>query len=85
MKEIEYLTETEGFIKKKMKPNFQALRQKIGSENEIGHTALSNFSQHEISLFEKEGRYSVPLIDELRIVTLSRSRNHQSKTYRAGL
>jgi isoleucyl-tRNA synthetase len=26
--------------------------------------ALSNFSQHEISLFEKEGRYSIPVTDD---------------------
>ena len=33
--------------------------------------ALQNFSQHKISLFEKEGRYSLPLNDEFVELTLS--------------
>ena len=33
--------------------------------------ALQNFSQHEISLFEQEGRYSLPLNDEFVELTLS--------------
>ena len=61
VKEIEYLTDTEGFIKKKMKPNFSALGKKLGPKMKAVTTALSNFSQHEISLFEKEGRYSIPV------------------------
>ena len=64
VKEIEYLTDTEGFIKKKIKPNFQALGKRLGAKMKIVSQALSDFSQHEISLFEKEGRYSVPVGDE---------------------
>jgi isoleucyl-tRNA synthetase len=65
VKEIEYLTDTEGFIKKKIKPNFQALGKKLGSRMKVVSQALSNFSQHEISLFEKEGRYSISVGDEI--------------------
>ena len=61
VKELEYLTDTEGFIKKKIKPNFQALGKKLGPKMKAVTTAMAGFSQHEISLFEKEGRYSVPL------------------------
>ena len=64
VKEISYLTDTEGFIKKKIKPNFIALGKKLGARMKAVSTALSNFSQHEISLFEKDGRYSVPLSDD---------------------
>src|SRR4029079_2523497 len=64
VKEIEYLIDTEGFIKKKIKPNFQALGKKLGPKMKTVSQALSNFSQHEISLFEKEGRYSIPIGDE---------------------
>jgi len=63
VKEIEYLTDTEGFIKKKIKPNFVALGKKLGPKMKAVSTALNNFSQHDISLFEKEGRYSIP-VDE---------------------
>ena len=62
--EIEYLTDTEGFIKKKIKPNFQALGKKIGFKMNAVSQALANFSQHDISLFEKDGRYSIPVGDE---------------------
>jgi isoleucyl-tRNA synthetase len=61
VKEISYLSDTEGFIKKKIKPNFQALGKKLGPKMKAVSTVLSNFSQHEISLFEKEGRYSIPI------------------------
>ncbi|MFL5788132.1 MAG: isoleucine--tRNA ligase [Flavisolibacter sp.] len=61
IKEIEYLTNTEGFIKKKIKPNFQALGKKLGPKMKKVTDALSKFSQHDISLFEKEGRYSLAL------------------------
>ena len=32
VKEFEYLTETEGFIKKKVKPNFKSLGAKMGAK-----------------------------------------------------
>ncbi|HZI01347.1 MAG TPA: DUF5915 domain-containing protein, partial [Flavisolibacter sp.] len=69
VKEIEYLTETEGFIKKKIKPNFIALGKKLGPKMKAVSTALNNFSQHDISLFEKEGRYSIP-VDEKEYIEL---------------
>ncbi|HVF97041.1 MAG TPA: isoleucine--tRNA ligase, partial [Flavisolibacter sp.] len=71
IKDIEYLGETEGFIKKKLKPNFQALGKKLGAKMKSVTAALQNFSQHEISLFEKEGRYSLPFNDEYVELTLS--------------
>ena len=64
VKELEYLTDTEGFIQKKIKPNFQALGKKLGPKMKEVSQALSKFSQHEISLFEKEGRYSIPLTND---------------------
>ncbi|HEV7333467.1 MAG TPA: isoleucine--tRNA ligase [Flavisolibacter sp.] len=71
VKEISYLTETEGFIKKKIKPNFVALGKRLGPRMKAVSTALQNFSQHDISLFEKEGRYSLPLSDEAVELTLA--------------
>ncbi len=71
VKTVEYLTDTEGFIKKKIKPNFIALGKKLGPRMKAVSTALQNFSQHDISLFEKEGRYSLPLSDEAVELALS--------------
>lgn len=61
VKEVEYLTDTEGFIKKKIRPNFQALGKKLGAKMKAVSTALGEFSQHDITLFEKEGRYSLAI------------------------
>lgn len=71
VKEISYLTETEGFIKKKIKPNFISLGKRLGARMKAVSTALQNFSQHDISLFEKEGRYSLRLNDEAVELALS--------------
>jgi isoleucyl-tRNA synthetase len=71
VKEIAYITETEGFIKKKIKANFQALGKKLGPKMKAVTGALANFSQHEISLFEKEGRYSIPVGNEFVELVLS--------------
>ena len=71
IKAIEYLTDTEGFIKKKIKPNFQALGKKLGPKMKLVTEALSKFSAHDISLFEKEGRYSLRLDNESIELTLS--------------
>ncbi|HEX6334235.1 MAG TPA: isoleucine--tRNA ligase [Flavisolibacter sp.] len=71
VKEMHYLTDTEGFIKKKIRPNFQALGRKLGPRMKTVTSALAGFSQHEISLFEKDGRYSVPVgADEVVEITL---------------
>lgn len=64
VKELEYLTDTEGFIKKRIKPNFSALGKKLGPKMKAVSTALNNFTQHDISLFEKEGRYFIPVEGE---------------------
>lgn len=71
IKELDYLNDTEGFIKKKVKPNFSALGKKLGPKMKLVGGGLANLSQHEISLFEKEGRYSLPLNDEFVELTLS--------------
>jgi isoleucyl-tRNA synthetase len=71
IKEIEYLSDTEGFIKKKIKPNFVALGKKLGPKMKEVSVALGKFSQHDISLFEKEGRYSLPFGDDSIDLALS--------------
>jgi len=64
VKEIEYLTETEGFINKKIKPNFVALGKKLGHKMKAVSAALANFTQNDISSFEKEGTYVLHINDE---------------------
>ena len=63
VKHIEYLSDdAEGFIRKKIKPNFVALGKKLGSLMKTVSALLAKFSQAEISQLEKEGHYTL-LID----------------------
>jgi isoleucyl-tRNA synthetase len=62
VKELQYLSDSDGFIKKKIKPNFVALGKKLGPKMKSVSTALAAFSQENISKLEKEGRYTL-LID----------------------
>lgn len=64
VKEIEYLTETEGFINKKIKPNFIALGKKLGPKMKAVSTALANFTQNDISSMEKEGKFILQIDGE---------------------
>ncbi len=70
VKGIEYLTDTEGFISKKIKPNFIALGKKLGSKMKAVSAALSGFTQHDISLMEKEGQYTLDIGEPL-VISLS--------------
>jgi len=76
VKEIEYLTETEGFINKKIKPNFIALGKRLGAKMKAVSAALGKFTQNDISAFEKEGKFILdvegePLILQLTEVEIS--------------
>ncbi|SMC63813.1 isoleucine--tRNA ligase [Pedobacter africanus] len=59
IKAIEYITDTAGFIKKKIKPNFKALGPKVGKDMKAVAEKVSNMSQEELVDFENKGRYSV--------------------------
>ena len=62
VKEVEYLTADNSFIKKKIKPNFQTLGKKLGPKMKAVAAALGNFSQEQIAELEKETVYNL-LID----------------------
>ena len=64
VKEIQYLTETEGFIKKRIKPNFVALGKKLGPKMKAVSLALAEFTQDDIAKLEKEGQYSLSIDGE---------------------
>jgi isoleucyl-tRNA synthetase len=64
VKEIEYLAETEGFINKKIKPNFIALGKRLGPKMKAVSAALANLSQNDISAFEKQGNFILQIDGE---------------------
>jgi len=53
VKEIEYITDTEGLITKKIKPMFRTLGKKYGKQMKDISAAFTNFTQKEISEIEK--------------------------------
>lgn len=76
VKELQYLTDADGFIKKKIKPNFQALGKRVGAKMKAVSAAIQAFDQEAISKLEKEGSYSLeidtePLILQIHEVEIS--------------
>jgi len=71
VKEIEYLTQTEGFIKKKVKPNFIALGKKLGAKMKAVSKALEGFTQNDIAKLEKEGHYTLSIDNEPLILQVN--------------
>ena len=61
VKEIQFLTDTEGFIKKKIKPNFKALGNRLGAKMKLAAAAIGAFSQEDISRLEKEKKLPITL------------------------
>ena len=60
IKDIEFITDTAGFISKKVKPNFKTLGPKVGQAMKEVAAVLTALSQEEISNFEKEGTFAIP-------------------------
>jgi isoleucyl-tRNA synthetase len=71
VKEIQYLADTDGFIKKKIKPNFVALGKKLGPKMRAVSAALAAFIQEDISKLEKEGSYSLLIDGEVLILQIN--------------
>ena len=69
VKEFEYLTDTEGVIKKKVKANFKTLGARLGGKMKAANAAIVNLSQHEITSLEKEGQYTLNLDGEEIIIS----------------
>jgi len=70
VKEIEYVTDTMGIIKKGIKPNFKTLGRRLGKNMKAGAEIINNLSQEEISEIEKTGTYNLNLNGETYDLTL---------------
>ncbi len=64
VKEVEYLAEDNGFISKKIKPNYVALGKRLGSKMKAVAAALAVFTKEDIAQLEKEGSYSLLIENE---------------------
>jgi isoleucyl-tRNA synthetase len=59
VKEVEFLTDTEGIIKKKIKPNFKTLGPKYGKLMKQISGAIVQFDQHKIAELENTGSVEI--------------------------
>jgi isoleucyl-tRNA synthetase len=69
VKEINYITETEGVISKKLKPNFKLLGAKLGTKMKQASAVIAALSQNEISELERTGTLTI-LVEDSPIVLL---------------
>ena len=64
VKEINYITETEGVISKKVKANFKLLGAKLGTKMKQASAVIANLTQAQISSLEKEGSLALDIEGE---------------------
>ena len=64
IKDIEYITDTAGFITKKIKPNFKALGPKVGKSMKQVAEAITNLDQQSISTLESTGEIEISVQDQ---------------------
>ncbi|WP_319482805.1 isoleucine--tRNA ligase [uncultured Draconibacterium sp.] len=70
VKEVEFLTDTAGVIKKKIKPNFKALGPKYGKMMKQIAGAVNQLDQNAISEFESNGEFELAVGDEKVMLSL---------------
>ncbi len=59
VKEIEYITDTSGILKKGIKPNFKTLGRKLGKDMKAGKDAIEALGQADIAQLEKTNSYQL--------------------------
>jgi isoleucyl-tRNA synthetase len=64
VKEINYITETEGVISKKVKANFKLLGAKLGTKMKQASAVIANLTQAQITSLEKEGKLALDIESE---------------------
>lgn len=71
VKGIDYLTETAGFIKKKIKPNFKSLGSKMGAKMKAVAAAITAFTDADIAVLERDGQFNLLIDNEQMPIVLS--------------
>ncbi|MBR9920121.1 MAG: isoleucine--tRNA ligase [Bacteroidetes bacterium] len=70
IKEIEYVDDASGIIKKKVKPNFKTLGRRLGKHMKAGKERIENLSQDEIAQIEKTNLFTLEVEGESYDLTL---------------
>lgn len=70
VKEIDYVKDTEGIIKKNIKPNFKTLGRRLGKNMKAAAGRINQLGQADIAAIEKTGSFELVLDDETFELTL---------------
>ena len=70
VKEIEYITDTDGFINKKAKANFKTLGKILGKHMKDGSALIAEFDQKTISNLEKTNQHILEIDGTRFMITL---------------
>jgi isoleucyl-tRNA synthetase len=63
VKEMEYITDSSGVIKKKIKPNFKTLGKKLGKDMKVAGGVIMALGQDDIANIEQSGNYKLVVGD----------------------
>jgi isoleucyl-tRNA synthetase len=77
VKEIEYITDASGILRKKAKPNFKVLGKKLGKHMKDAAARITELSPSDIATFEKSNQYQLSIngdtfeltLEDIEIVT----------------
>ena len=61
VKEIQYVSDTSGIVKKRIKPNFKVLGKKLGGQMKLVGDVINTFGQTEIQQIEAQGLLNIIL------------------------
>jgi isoleucyl-tRNA synthetase len=70
VKELEYITDASGVVKKSMKPNFQTLGRKLGKDMKEAQQRILDLNQDQINHIEKSGEYTLTIGEASYMLTL---------------
>lgn len=79
VKELEYLTDTEGVLVKRIKPNFKTLGPKYSKQMKAIAAEVAKMTSHDIAVFEKSGSFELTLPDATKIVLAPEDAEIQSE------
>ena len=70
VKDIEYITDTSGILKKKVKPNFKTLGRRLGKDMKAAVQAINTMNQEDIAKVEQENHYQLVVGENTYDLTL---------------
>lgn len=70
VKELEYISDASGMLKKKVKPNFRTMGKKLGGKMKAGQALVEAFTQADIQTLERTGQYILHLEGEDFVLSL---------------